>query len=273
MNLCISGHSGAVHDEIAKFDPAVARRISNVIGPIVSRYFRSEVRGLANVPATGGALLVSNHSGGVLTPDVLIFAPAFYRAFGYDRPLHILAHYGVLMGPWGSVLSQAGAIEASPANAEAALRAGAVVLVFPGGDYDAFRPSQEANVIDFEGRTGYVRTAIQTGVPIVPMVSIGGQETQWFLARGDSLARRIGLHRIRFKALPLTFGLPFGLTTVLPANIPLPSKIVMRVLAPIDVSERFGADPDVDEVDAQVRTVMQTALDDLARERRFPILG
>ncbi len=259
--------------EIAKWDPTMARRISGVIGPLVSRYFRAEVRDVANVPTSGGALIVANHSGGVLTPDVLIFAPAFYREFGYDRPLHILAHYGVLMGPWGSVLSQAGAIEASPANAEAALCSGAVVLVFPGGDYDAFQPTHEANVIDFEGRTGYVRTAIQTGVPIVPMVSIGGQETQWFLARGDELARRLGLHRIRFKALPLTFGLPFGLTTVLPPNLPLPSKIVMRVLEPIDVADEFGSDPDVDEVDAHVRAVMQAALDDLARQRRFPIIG
>lgn len=259
--------------EIAKWDPSVARRISNMIGPIVTRYFRAEVKDLAKVPAVGGALVVSNHSGGVLTPDVLIFAPAFYHAFGYDRPLHILAHYGVLMGPWGSALSQAGAIEATPDNAAAALRSDAVVLVFPGGDYDAFRPSESANVIDFEGRTGYVRTAVQAGVPIVPMVSIGGQETQWFLARGDGLARRLGLHRIRFKALPLTFGLPFGLTTVLPANIPLPSKIVMRVLDPIDVTEQFGDDPDIDEVDDHVRTVMQRALDELARDRRFPVIG
>lgn len=264
---------GGIDSEIAKWDPTVARRISNVIGPVVSRYFRSEVRDLGNLPDSGGALIVSNHSGGVLTPDVLIFAPAFYDAFGYDRPLHILAHYGVLMGPWGSALAQAGAIEASPENAAAALRSDAVVLVFPGGDYDAFQPTHEANVIDFEGRTGYVRSAIQSGVPIVPMVSIGGQETQWFLARGDSLARRLGLHRIRFKALPLTFGLPFGLTTVLPANIPLPSKIVMRVLEPIHVTAQFGEDPDIDEVDLHVRIAMQNALDDLARNRRFPILG
>jgi 1-acyl-sn-glycerol-3-phosphate acyltransferase len=261
------------NSEIVKWDPAVARRVSRSIGPIVSRYFRAQVEDLVKVPPTGGALVVCNHSGGVFTPDVLIFAPAFYEAFGYDRPLHILAHYGVLMGPWGSVLAQAGAIEASPENAAAALHSDAVVLVFPGGDYDAFRPSQSANVIDFQGRTGYVRTAMDAGVPIVPMVSIGGQETQWFLARGDGLARRLGLHRIRFKALPLTFGFPFGLTTVLPANIPLPSKIVMRVLTPIPVTAQFGENPDVDEVDAHVRLVMQRALDDLARKRRFPILG
>ena len=105
------------------------------------------------------------------------------------------------------------------------------------------------------------------------MVSIGGQEAQLFLARGDGLAKRLGLHRIRLKALPLTFGVPFGLTTVLPPNLPLPTKIVMEVQQPIDVRARFGEDPDVDEVDAYVRGVMQAALDRLARKRRFPVLG
>jgi hypothetical protein len=87
------------------------------------------------------------------------------------------------------------------------------------------------------------------------------------------LARRLGLHKIRFKALPLTFGFPFGLTTVLPPNFPLPSKIVTQVLEPVDITARFGEDPDIDEVDQYVRSVMQTALDELARQRRFPLLG
>lgn len=259
--------------ETAKWDPVFTRQLKNAVGPIVKRYFRAEVNGLQALPSNGGALVVSNHSGGVLTPDVLIFAPAFYDALGYDRPLYILAHYGVLLGPLGAVFSRAGGIEATRHNAAKALRSGGVVLVFPGGDYDAFRPTRTANTIDFQGRTGYVRTAAETGVPIVPMVSIGGQQTQLFLARGDALAKRLGLHRIRLKALPLTFGVPFGLTTVLPPNLPLPTKIIMEVLEPIDVAARFGEEPDVDEVDAHVRSVMQTALDRLARQRRFPILG
>jgi 1-acyl-sn-glycerol-3-phosphate acyltransferase len=259
--------------DTAKWDPVFTRQVKNAVGPFVKRYFRAEVNGLESLPASGGALVVSNHSGGVLTPDVLIFAPAFYDAFGYDRPLYILAHYGVLLGPLGALLSRVGGIEASRDNAAEALRSGGVVLVFPGGDYDAFRPTRTANTIDFHGRTGYVRSALETGVPIVPTVSIGGQETQFFLARGDALAKRLGLHRIRFKALPLTFGLPFGLTTVLPPNLPLPAKIIVEVLKPVDVAARFGDDPDVDKVDAHVRSVMQTALDRLARQRRFPILG
>jgi 1-acyl-sn-glycerol-3-phosphate acyltransferase len=265
--------NGSDDADTAKWDPVFTRQVKNAVGPVVKRYFRAEVNGLESLPANGGALVVSMHSGGVLTPDVLIFAPAFYDAFGYDRPLYILAHTGVLLGPLGTLFSRVGGIEASPDNAAEALRSGGVVLVFPGGDYDAFRPTRMANTIDFHGRTGYVRTALETGVPILPTVSIGGQETQFFLARGDALAKRLGLHRLRFKALPLTFGLPFGLTTVLPPNFPLPAKIIMEMLEPIDVAARFGDEPDVDEVDAHVRSVMQTALDRLARQRRFPILG
>jgi hypothetical protein len=58
-----------------------------------------------------------------------------------------------------------------------------------------------------------------------------------------------------------------------PPNLPLATKIVTQVLEPIDIEEQFGEDPDVDAVDAHVRVVMQTALDNLAEKRRFPILG
>ncbi|BCI92789.1 hypothetical protein NIIDMKKI_79950 [Mycobacterium kansasii] len=116
---------------------------------------------------------MSNHSGGVLTPDWNVLAPAFYGRFGYGRPLYTLAHYGVFFTPFREALGRLGVIHASRNNAVTALRSGAVVLAFPGGDYDAFRPTLAQNVIDFGGRTGYVRTAIQAGVPIVPAVSIG----------------------------------------------------------------------------------------------------
>lgn len=259
--------------ETAKWDPGFTRQITNLVGPVIRRYFRAEVRGVASMPETGGALLVSNHSGGMLTPDVLVFAPEFYRQFGFDRPLYTLGHYGIFMGPLGDFLRRAGVIEASRENAGKALRDGAVVLVFPGGDYDSYRPTFSANTVDFAGRTGYVRTAIDAGVPIVPMVSIGGQETQIFLARGDSIARRIGLTKARMEILPISVGFPFGLSMIFPPNFPLPSKIVTQVLEPIDILAKFGEDPDIDEVDHYVRSVMQAALDELSRKRRFPVIG
>jgi 1-acyl-sn-glycerol-3-phosphate acyltransferase len=163
-------------------------------------------------------------------------------------------------------------IEATRENADKALHAGALVLVFPGGDYDSYRPSFE-NKIDFAGRTGYVRTAIESGVPIVPMVSIGAQEMQLFITRGNWLAKRLGLKKLRAEILPVSFGVPFGFSVFFPPNVPLPTKIVTQVLDPIDVVAEFGEEPDVDAVDAHVREVMQAALDKLAKKRRFPILG
>ena len=259
--------------EVTKWDPTFTESLINAVTPVINRWFRPEVRGLDTFPSIGGALLVSNHSGGVLTPDWNVLAPALYGKFGYDRPLYTLAHYGVFFTPFRAALGRLGVIHASRENAEEVLRFGAVVLAFPGGDYDAFRPTLHQRAIDFDGRTGYVRTAINAGVPIVPAVSIGGQETQLFLTRGNWLAKRLGLKRIRIEILPVTLGVPFGLTVFFPANLPLPSKIVYQVLEPIDVVARFGEDADVDEVDAHVRSVMQSALDQLGRERRLPIVG
>lgn len=259
--------------EIAKWDPTFTELLINALAPVIKRWFRPEVRGLETFPSTGGALLVSNHSGGVLTPDWNVLAPALYDRFGYDRPLYTLAHYGVFFTPFRAALGRLGVIHANPENAGAVLRSGAVVLAFPGGDYDAFRPTLSQTVIDFGGRTGYVRTAMRAGVPIVPAVSIGGQETQLFVTRGNWLAKRLRFKRFRIEILPVTIGFPFGITVFFPANMPLPAKIVYQVLSPIDVAAQFGEDADVDEVDAYVRSVMQTAVDRLGRERRFPILG
>jgi 1-acyl-sn-glycerol-3-phosphate acyltransferase len=262
------------HDhDLTKWDPGFTERLVDAAGPIAKRWFRFEVRGLESLPAQGGALLVANHSGGMLTPDVLIFAAAFYGRFGYERPLYTLGHDGMFAGPVAGLLTRLGVIRASTSNAANALRSGGIVLNFPGGVYDAYRPTLAENVIDFNGRTGYVRSAIAAGAPIVPAVSIGGQESQLFLTRGTWLAKRLGLNRFRSDILPITLGFPFGLSVIMPPNMPLPTKIVTNVLEPIDTVARFGSDPDVAEVDAHVRSVMQAALDQLARERRFPVVG
>jgi 1-acyl-sn-glycerol-3-phosphate acyltransferase len=152
-------------------------------------------------------------------------------------------------------------------------------MVFPGGDQDAYRPTAQRHVIDFGGRTGYVTSAIEAGVPIVPAVSVGAQETQLYLSRGTWLSRALGLAKLgrrigRSEILPITFGFPFGLSVLaMPVNLPLPTKIVTQVLPPIDITARFGKHPNVAEVDAHIRWVMQSVIDELGRRRRFPILG
>lgn len=259
--------------EIAQWDPGVTKRVVGLFRLIVKWYFRSEVRGLDLLPP-GGVLVVANHSGGFLPMDPPVFAVDFYDTFGYDRPIYFLTHDIMLVGPTSELLRRIGAIHANRDNAATALRARAVVMVFPGGDYEAYRPTWSRNVVDFCGRTGYARTAIDAGVAIVPVVFIGGQENQLYLSRGTLLARALRLNKLlRSEILPVTFGFPFGLSLAGPPNMPLPTKIVAQVLAPIDIVAQFGENPDVDEVDAHVRRVMQKGLDELAAKRRFPILG
>ena len=258
---------------LAQRDGAYVARVLPLLRLAVRLWFRSEVRGMENVP-DGGALIVSNHSGGFVAMDVPVIAVAFHDHFGVDRPLYVLAHDMLFLGQGKDIFPRAGFLPATRENAEAVLRSGGVTIVFPGGDYDVFRPTTSANRIDFNGRTGYVRTAIESGVPIVPVVSIGGQEAYLFLNRGEQLAKLLRLEKLlRTRYLPLTFGFPFGFTFGLPPNLPLPTKIETRVLDPIDVVAEFGEDPDVAEVDRVVRTRMQDALDELARGRRFPVLG
>jgi len=259
--------------ELTKWDPGLTERVMGITRPFLKRYFRAEVRGLQNMPP-GGALLVSNHSGGMLPMDVPILAAEYYHEHGYGRPLYTLSHDIVFTGPTADFFIKTGFIRANHENADEALRSGGVVVVFPGGDYDVYRPTLSENKIDFDGRTGYVKAALNAGVPIVPSVGIGGQETQLYLSRGEWLAKTLRLDKLmRSKILPISFGFPFGLSAVLPVNVPLPTKIVMQVLPPIDIVAEFGENPDVDEVDGHVRHVMQRALDDLAKERRLPVLG
>jgi 1-acyl-sn-glycerol-3-phosphate acyltransferase len=259
--------------ETSKWDPGLTERVMGWLRPLIKGYHRADIRGLDSFPA-GGALVVSNHSGGLFAMDVPVFATGFYEKFGYDRPVFTLSHDMIFMGPTADFFVRTGFIRANHENADAALRSGGVVVVFPGGDYDVYRPTLSENTIDFDGRTGYVRAAINAGVPIVPAVSIGGQESQLYLSRGVGLAKALRLDKLlRVKILPISVGFPFGLSAVLPVNLPLPTKIVMQVLEPIDVTAQFGEEPDIDAVDAHVRDVMQEALGALAKQRRLPVIG
>jgi 1-acyl-sn-glycerol-3-phosphate acyltransferase len=85
--------------DFTSWDPGLTRRLIGAVAPLTKRWFRPVVRGFGSFPPTGGALMVSNHSGGMLTPDVLIFASAFYKAFGYRRPLYTLGHDALFVGP------------------------------------------------------------------------------------------------------------------------------------------------------------------------------
>jgi 1-acyl-sn-glycerol-3-phosphate acyltransferase len=256
-------------------DPDYIRESLPRLWLLASLYFRAEVRGLGNVPEEGPVLLVGNHSGGNLTPDTGVFTLAFSTYFGVERAFYQLAHNLVLSMPGLSFLRKYGTVAASHENARTALQAGAVVLVYPGGDYEVHRPTWQSRRVDFGGRKGFLRLALEEGVPIVPVVSIGGQETALFLSRGERLARGLALDRLfRLKVLPISIAPPWGLNVGdMLGHLPLPAKITVEVLPPIDLQREFGDGPDLDEVYDHLARLMQETLDALAAERRFPVLG
>jgi 1-acyl-sn-glycerol-3-phosphate acyltransferase len=256
-------------------DPDYIREQLPLMWMLASLWFRGEVRGLGNIPDSGPVLLVGNHSGGNMTPDTILFTLAFSTFFGVERRFYQLAHNLVLAMPWLAPLRKFGTVAASPSNASQALDSGAALLVYPGGDYEVHRPSWLSGKVDFGGRKGFIRLALEKNVPIVPVVSVGGQETALFLTRGEGLARALWLDRIfRLKVLPISLALPWGLNVGdMFGHIPLPAKLTVEALPAIDLREEFGPNPDVDEIYDHLMRLMQETLDALASERRLPLLG
>ena len=256
-------------------DPDYIRETLPGMWLLASFYFRADVKGLEKIPAEGPVLLVGNHSGGNATPDTLVFTLAFATYFGVERRFFQLAHNLVLAMPGLASLRKYGTVAASHENARKALETGAALLVYPGGDYEVHRPTWDSAKVDFDGRKGWIRLALDNDVPVVPLVAIGGQETALFLSRGERLARLLRLDKMfRLKVLPISISIPWGLNVGdMLSHWPLPAKISMRVLDPIDLRKEFGRNPDQDEVYEEVLGRMQRTLDQLQRERTLPLIG
>jgi 1-acyl-sn-glycerol-3-phosphate acyltransferase len=262
-------------DDLDAWDSEYIRQTVPLMRAVFGTYFRGEVRGLENIPEDGPALLVGNHSGGTMIADTFVFAQNFYEYFGADRRFHQLAHSVAARMPWMGLIRHWGTVVASHENAKRAFKRGAPVLVYPGGDYETFRPSTHSDKIEFGGRKGFIKLALEEGVPIVPVVSIGGQETALFVTRGETAARMTGLAKLaRIKVLPVSIGPPFGINLLdLPGRLPLPAKITIQVMPPVDLRERFGPKPDPEDVYDELTDEMQDTLADLSEERTLPLVG
>jgi 1-acyl-sn-glycerol-3-phosphate acyltransferase len=258
-------------------DPDYIRETLPGMWLLASFYFRADVRGLENIPAEGPVLLVGNHSGGNVTPDTLVFTLAFNTYFGVERAFYQLAHNLVMALPQARLfnLRKYGTVAASRENSHKALESGAALLVYPGGDYEVHRPSWESAKVDFGGRKGWIRLALEKDVPVVPVVSLGGQETALFLSRGEQLAKLLRLDKLfRLKVLPISLAIPWGLNIGdMLGHWPLPAKMRIKALRPIDLRKEFGPKPDEDVIYEQVLGRMQAALDSMDAERLVPVIG
>ncbi len=256
-------------------------RVQKPVWDVLSKfYFRLETSGWERLPEET-SLLIGNHSGGSLTMDAWTFVFDWWRRFGTERVLHATAHDVLMAAPGlGDYFRQAGVIPASREGVTAALSAGCDVVIWPGGDVDAMRNWRKRDLAVLGGRKGFVRQAIRSGVPIVPVASVGGHDTVFVLSEGQWIANGLdrisGLKRkLRGTRLPIVLGIPFGLTIeTIPTHLPLPAKIRTELLDPIYVDkhpERVNDRDYVNSIYLEVESAIQDGMDRLAKQRRFPI--
>jgi 1-acyl-sn-glycerol-3-phosphate acyltransferase len=231
-------------------------------------WFRVEVEGIEHVPATGGALLVSNHSG-ALPPDAPMIAKAIKTEHATPRPLHMTVEHFFKGYPGLSMLvSKLGGVPAHPANVHRLLHdEQQLVLVFPEGRKGTEKLYKDRYRLRRFGRGGFVESAIRAQAPIVPIALIGAEEAMPVFAHVNLLKRLTGL--IYFPITP-TFPL-LGLFGGLGY---LPAKFKIRFLEPIPTA---GYDPEdksaVQTIAEEVRGLIQEELYTMLAERRSVWLG
>ncbi|WP_051516100.1 lysophospholipid acyltransferase family protein [Candidatus Blastococcus massiliensis] len=245
-------------------------------------YFRVEVEGWDRVPDRT-SLVIGVHSGGALTMDAWTLVNAWQKHFEGKRILHGTAHDVLMAAPgMGDYFRAVGVIAANRKSVTAALAKGEDVVVWPGGEIDAMRSWFKRDVATLAGRSGFVKQAIRSGVPIVPVATVGGHDTVFVLSEGKWLAngldKLLGLKEtLRGSNLPIIAGFPFPIAVeVLPAHVPLPAKIRTEILEPIEVDddpERADDKAYVQKIYDQVEAEIQAGMDRLAAKRKLPLLA
>src|SRR5919198_1288324 len=245
--------------------------------PLMDYWFRMEIEGWENIPEPP-ALLIGIHSGAPFVWDAWTVGVQWWRRFGEARPLHGTAHDALMARPLvGSYFRRMGVLPAAPDSMSAALVAGRDVALWPGGERDSLRPWVKRDEAILAGRRGFVRLAINTGVPIVPISTVGGPDSMPVLATGWRIAKLLQLEKVaRLKMFPIAVMAPWGISFAVLPEIPLPTKIRTAFQPPV-VFDRDPARADDDEYVQEgyerVRTSIQHGMDALARRRRLPLFG
>jgi 1-acyl-sn-glycerol-3-phosphate acyltransferase len=232
-------------------------------------WFRADVEGIENVPATGGALLVSNHSG-ALPPDAAMITKAIREEHPRARPLNITVEHFFKGYPGFSMLiPKIGCVAAHPANVHRLLfDEQELVLVFPEGRKGTEKLYKDRYRLRRFGRGGFVEAAMRARAPIVPVCVVGAEEAAPVFAQVGALKRLTGL-----LYFPITPTFPhLGLLGMLGY---LPAKFRIRFLEPIRFDEEglFEDKARVQTVAHEVRARIQENLWDMLRRRRSVWFG
>ncbi|MFD0905178.1 lysophospholipid acyltransferase family protein, partial [Actinomadura sediminis] len=216
--------------------------------------------GLHHVPADGPAMLVGNHTVyGVLDAPLIFFE--IHRRHGvWARSLADHVHW--LVPGWRTIMEVGGAVDGTPGNCRELLRAGQPVVVFPGGAREVTRAREDRYRLQWDGRLGFARLAVEAGCPIVPFGSVGAEEMftpvvdsrSPLLAPARALGRAVlGERGARDDVLmPLSRGIG-------PTPVPRPERLYFRFGPPIDTTPWAGREGD-DRAVAEVRDLTRTAV-------------
>ena len=260
-------------------DPVLMKKQSGIWNFLMKYYFRLDINGWENLPDQP-SLLIGIHSGGPLTMDAWTVAMAWWRHFEGQRTLHGTAH-DVLMQHkvLGRYFRRLGTISPSRESIQAAFKQGDNVILWPGGEVDAYRKWTKRDQAVLGDRKGFIKLAIRSGVPIVPVATVGGHDTLFVLSEGRGIAKLLKLkEKMRIEVAPITFSLPFGVALHLTPfqHIPLPSKIRTEFLEPVYLESDPARADDEDYVNAMYDVVqdrIQAGMNRLAKKRRFPVFG
>ncbi len=260
-------------------DPVLMKKQDKIINWFMDHYFRLEINGWENLPSEP-SLLIGVHSGGPLTMDAWTVGFAWWRHFQGKRGLHATAHDVLMKTPLlGTYFRRMGVISPTRENIDASFKKGDDVILWPGGEKDAFRSWSKRDKVVLGGRTGFIRQAILSGRPIVPVATVGGHDTLFVLSEGRALAKLLRLKKyLRSEVAPITLSWPLGLAIhVTPLqHIPLPAKIRTELLEPVycGTNPALADDPVyVQKMYDEVERRLQAAMDRLAKKRRFPVFG
>ncbi len=232
-------------------------------------WFRCEVEGIENVPASGGGLLVSNHSG-ALPPDAAMIGKAIKEEHPHPRPLNITVEHFFKGYPGFSMLiPKIGCVAAHPANVQRLLfDEQQLVLVFPEGRKGTEKLYKDRYKLRRFGRGGFVEAAMRARTPIVPVCVVGAEEAAPIFAQVKPLQRLTG-----FLYFPITPTFPHG--GLLGMLGYLPAKFKIRFLEPIHFEEE-GMHEDkalVQTVAHEVRARIQENLFDMISTRKSVWFG
>ena len=235
-----------------------------LLRPLYRSWFRVEVRGMENIPADGGGLVVANHSGTVAM-DSLMTQVAVFDEHPAHRHLRMLGADLVFQTPFvGQLARKSGSTLAGNADAERLLAGGDLVGVWPEGFKGVGKPFSERYKLQRFGRGGFVAAAIRTGVPIIPCSIVGAEEIYPIIGNMKTLARLVGAP---YAPVTPTWPLlgPLGL-------IPLPSKWIIEFGVPVETKDLgAGAADDpmlVFDLTDQIRETIQQTLYSLLMQRR-----